>query len=367
MAEVILRRLTKVFGKVTAVDDVSLRVPGGEFLVLLGPSGCGKSTILRLLSGLEDPTSGEMAIAGELVNFKDPTERNVAMVFQNYALYPHMTVAKNVAFPLETARMPKAEVKQAVDRAAKLLEITDLLGRLPEQLSGGQRQRVALARAIVREPDVFLMDEPLSNLDAQLRVQTRLELIALHERLGITTIYVTHDQVEAMTMGRRIAVMQSGRLQQVGPPVDVYRTPASTFVATFMGAPPMNLVPGDIRVHDEGWQFVRNGYELDLDPEVMGLDLDKLRSSVGPAKLGVRPEHLMLGPPDASGVPGVVHFLEPVGSDLFVAVDVGDRTVQIRVPPDANVSKGDNIRLTFDPSRSHLFGADDRNLRAVIS
>ena len=366
MAEVILRRLTKVFGSVTAVDDVSLRIPEGEFLVLLGPSGCGKSTILRLLSGLEDPTSGEMAIGGNLINFKDPTERNVAMVFQNYALYPHMTVAKNVAFPLETAKMPKAAVKAAVDRAAKLLEITNLLGRLPEQLSGGQRQRVALARAIVREPDVFLMDEPLSNLDAQLRLQTRIELIALHERLGITTIYVTHDQVEAMTMGRRIAVMQSGRLQQVGPPVDVYRTPASTFVATFMGAPPMNLLTGDIRLQDGRWQFVRNGYELDLDPEVMGIDREKLGHAVGPANLGVRPEHLIVASPEAAGVPGVVHFLEPVGSDLYVAVDVGDRTVQVRMPPDADVTQGDNIRLTFDPARGHLFGADDRNLRAVV-
>jgi multiple sugar transport system ATP-binding protein len=367
MAEVILRRLTKVFGKVTAVDDVSLRIPEGEFLVLLGPSGCGKSTILRLLSGLEDPTSGEMAIGGQLVNFKDPTERNVAMVFQNYALYPHMTVAKNVAFPLETAKLPKAEVKAAIDQAAKLLEITDLLGRLPEQLSGGQRQRVALARAIVRQPRVFLMDEPLSNLDAQLRLQTRIELIALHERLGITTIYVTHDQVEAMTMGQRIAVMQSGRLQQVGPPVEVYRTPASTFVATFMGAPPMNLLAGDIRAYEGQWQFVRNGYVLDVDPQVMGIDRKRLGDSIGPANLGVRPEHLRLAPPETPGLRGVVHFLEPVGSDLYVAVDVGERTVQVRMPPDAPVSQGDNVTITFDPSRGHLFDADDRNLRSVVS
>ena len=207
MAEVILRSLVKRFGSIPAVDNVSLQIPDGEFLVLLGPSGCGKSTILRLIAGLEDATSGEIVIDGDLVNFVDPTRRNLAMVFQNYALYPHMTVYKNVAFPLETAKMSRDSVKEAVSRVADMLEITEFLQRLPEQLSGGQRQRVALARAIVRQPKVFLMDEPLSNLDAKLRLQTRIELMSLHERLGITTLYVTHDQVEAMTMGQRIAVL----------------------------------------------------------------------------------------------------------------------------------------------------------------
>jgi ABC-type sugar transport system ATPase subunit len=366
MAEVVLRHLTKQFGDVTAVNDVSLRIAEGEFLVLLGPSGCGKSTILRLISGLEDTTSGEIAIADELVNFKDPTKRNLAMVFQNYALYPHMTVYKNVAFPLETARMPSAEVKEAVNRAAGILEITDLLERLPEQLSGGQRQRVALARAIVREPLVFLMDEPLSNLDAQLRLQTRMELIALHERLGITTIYVTHDQVEAMTMGHRIAVMQLGRLQQVGPPVEVYRTPATTFVATFMGAPPMNLITGEIQAQNGGWQFARDGYSLEIDTTAMAIDPATLSGAVGAASLGVRPEHFTLGSPESDGIPGSVHFLEPVGSDLFVAVDVGDESVQVRMPPDAVVKQGDNVRVQFAPDQSHLFGTDERNLRAEV-
>ena len=367
MAEVILRQLTKRFGATTAVDDVSLRIPEGELLVLLGPSGCGKSTILRLISGLEDATSGEIAIDGELVNFKDPTERNVAMVFQNYALYPHMSVSKNIAFPLETARMPKPEVREAVARAAEMLEITDLLGRLPEQLSGGQRQRVALARAIVRQPLVFLMDEPLSNLDAQLRVQTRLELTALHERLGITTVYVTHDQVEAMTMGRRIAVMQSGRLQQVGAPVDVYRTPATTFVATFMGAPPMNLIDGELRVDDGRWRFVREGYSLDIDPAVMGIEPGSLEQSAGPVRLGVRPEHLTLAGPDGGGIPGTVQFLEPVGSDLFVSVEVGEHRVQVRMPPDARADRGEAVRVGFDPARSHIFGSDDRNLQTTTT
>ena len=368
MAEVILRQLTKRFGATTAVDDVSLRIPEGELLVLLGPSGCGKSTILRLISGLEDATSGEIAIDGELVNFKDPTERNVAMVFQNYALYPHMSVSKNIAFPLETARMAKPEVREAVARAAEMLEITDLLGRLPEQLSGGQRQRVALARAIVRQPLVFLMDEPLSNLDAQLRVQTRLELTALHERLGITTVYVTHDQVEAMTMGRRIAVMQSGRLQQVGAPVDVYRVPATTFVATFMGAPPMNLIDGELRADDGRWRFVREGYSLDIDPAVMGIEPGSLERSAGPVRLGVRPEHLTLADPsDGGGIPGTVQFLEPVGSDLFVSVGVGEHRVQVRMPPDARADRGEAVRVGFDPARSHLFGSDDRNLQTTTT
>jgi multiple sugar transport system ATP-binding protein len=363
MADVILRGLTKHFGSVVAVDNITLRIPDGEFLVLLGPSGCGKSTILRLIAGLEDATSGEIAVGGELINFKDPTERNLAMVFQNYALYPHMTVFKNVAFPLETAKMAKQAVTAAVGRAAAMLEIDALLDRLPEQLSGGQRQRVALARAIVREPHVFLMDEPLSNLDAQLRLQTRLELMALHERLGITTIYVTHDQIEAMTMGHRIAVMQSGRMQQVGHPTEVYDTPATTFVATFMGAPPMNLIGGEI-IRDNGQvRFARPEYSSPIDPGVMGIAPEVLGEAAGPATLGIRPEHLTLAAPEAEGIPGVVHFLEPVGSDLYVAVDVGEHKVQVRMPPHAQVTQGERVRIAFDPGRSHIFGSDNRNLR----
>ena len=363
MAEVILRQLTKHFGSVEAVEDVTLRIPDGEFLVLLGPSGCGKSTILRLIAGLEDATRGEILIDGELINFKDPTKRNVAMVFQNYALYPHMTVYKNVAFPLETARMAKDEVAEAVQRAAEMLEIEALLKRLPEQLSGGQRQRVALARAIVRQPLVFLMDEPLSNLDAQLRLQTRLELMGLHERLGITTIYVTHDQVEAMTMGQRIAVMKDGRIQQMGDPTEVYDVPANTFVATFLGAPPMNLVGGSLERDNGKVSFRFEGYELNVDPAVAGIAPEALDEAVGEAQLGVRPEHLTLASPEADGLPGVVRFLEPVGSDLFVSVNVAGHAVQVRMPPDTQVSTGAGVRLAFDPARSHIFGADAQNLR----
>ena len=363
MAEVILRQLTKHFGSVEAVEDVTLRIADGEFLVLLGPSGCGKSTILRLIAGLEDATGGEILVDGELVNFKDPTKRNVAMVFQNYALYPHMTVYKNVAFPLETARMGKAEITEAVQRAAEMLEIETLLKRLPEQLSGGQRQRVALARAIVRQPLVFLMDEPLSNLDAQLRLQTRLELMALHERLGITTIYVTHDQVEAMTMGQRIAVMRDGRIQQMGDPTSVYDVPANTFVATFLGAPPMNLIAGSLQRDNGRTRFRCEGFELVVDPAVTGISSEALEGAIGEARLGVRPEHLTLGSLEADGLPGVVRFLEPVGSDLFVSVDVAGQAVQVRMPPDTQVKTGANVRLAFDPARSHIFDADSQNLR----
>ena len=258
--------------------------------------------------------------------------------------------------------MPKAEVAEAVQRASKILEIEELLERLPEQLSGGQRQRVALARAIVREPLLFLMDEPLSNLDAQLRLQTRLELMALHERLGITTIYVTHDQVEAMTMGHRIVVMRGGHIQQIGKPGDVYDTPANTFVATFMGAPPMNLIPGELSGANGGTRFVRDGYELAVSSD-MGIDGAALAAASGPAQLGIRPEHLDLGPAEADGIPGVVRFLEPVGSDLFVSVEVGDNAVQVRQPPDRRVATGENVRLTFDPARSHIFDQHQQNLR----
>jgi multiple sugar transport system ATP-binding protein len=367
MAEVILRRLVKNFDVVPAVDEVSLQIPDGEFLVLLGPSGCGKSTILRLIAGLEDVTSGEILIDGNLINFVDPTRRNLAMVFQNYALYPHMTVYKNVAFPLETAKMSRNEIKNAVNRAAEMLEITDFLERLPEQLSGGQRQRVALARAIVRQPKVFLMDEPLSNLDAKLRLQTRIELMSLHERLGITTIYVTHDQVEAMTMGNRIAVLHDGRLQQVGTPTEVYDSPANKFVATFMGAPPMNLIDGTLEQSELDWVFSREGYRLIVDCKKMSIREDVLAFSKGPVSLGVRPEDMRLVSTKSGGLPGIVRFLEPIGSDLFVTVDVGTHSLQVRLPPKTPVSMGEHIRMEFDLSKTHIFNRSEENLQVIRS
>ena len=270
MADIVIKHLVKRFGKVEAVADVSLQIADGEFLVLLGPSGCGKSTILRAVAGLEDADSGEIVIGGRLVNFIDPVKRNVAMVFQNYALYPHMTVFKNIAFPLQIAKRPKDETDAAVRRAAGILALEQLLQRYPGQLSGGQRQRVALARAIVREPDAFLMDEPLSNLDAQLRIQTRLELIQLHARLGITTMYVTHDQIEAMTMGHRIAVMSEGVLQQIGTPQDVYRRPGERL----RGHVPRRAADEPDRRRRRGgdgggWRFRGQGVDVPLSAEVL--------------------------------------------------------------------------------------------------
>jgi multiple sugar transport system ATP-binding protein len=364
MAEILIKHLVKRFGKVEAVKDVSLQIADGEFLVLLGPSGCGKSTILRIVAGLDDADSGEIVIGDQLVNFIDPVKRNVAMVFQNYALYPHMTVAKNVAFPLQIAKKPKPEIAAAVSRAAGILGLEELLDRLPGQLSGGQRQRVALARAIVREPQAFLMDEPLSNLDAQLRIQTRLELIELHARLGITTMYVTHDQIEAMTMGDRIAVMNRGVLQQIGTPQDVYRRPVNVFVATFLGAPPMNLIGGALEAAEGGWRFRAKGIDVPLSTEVLSApELEHEIEARGEVKLGLRPEHIRIGPPGGEGVPAEVQFLEPVGSDLYLTVAVGETKLQVRTDPDSPVRTGENVALLFDPWRVHVFAADGHNLR----
>jgi multiple sugar transport system ATP-binding protein len=366
VAEILIKHLTKSFGKVEAVKDVSLQIADGEFLVLLGPSGCGKSTILRVVAGLEDADAGEIVVGGRLVNFIDPVKRNVAMVFQNYALYPHMTVYKNIAFPLEMAKKPKEVVEPAVRRAAAILGLQDLLQRLPQQLSGGQRQRVALARAIVREPHAFLMDEPLSNLDAQLRIQTRLELIQLHARLGITTMYVTHDQVEAMTMGHRIAVMRDGVLQQLGTPQDVYRRPANVFVATFLGAPPMNLIDGALEtVAGGGWRFRGQDVDVRLSSAVLSPpELEHEVEARGNVKLGLRPEHFRIAAPgEEGGIPGRVQILEPVGSDLYLTVEAGGGTVQVRTDPDSPLQPGENVTLLFDAGRVHVFGADGHNLR----
>ena len=359
MADILVKHLVKRFGKVEAVRDVSLQIADSEFLVLLGPSGCGKSTILRVVAGLEDADAGEIVIGGKLVNFIDPVKRNVAMVFQNYALYPHMTVFNNIAFPLQIAKKPKDDIAALVARAAGILELGALLERLPGELSGGQRQRVALARAIVREPHAFLMDEPLSNLDAQLRLQTRLELIQLHQRLGITTMYVTHDQVEAMTMGHRIAVMSEGVLQQIGTPQEVYRRPANVFVATFLGAPPMNMIRGELESDGAGWRFRGPNIDVPLAPEIVA------SYQTGEVQLGLRPEHFRIGPPgEDGGVAGQVKFLEPVGSDLYLTVETGGTTVQVRTDPDSPLQAGENLSLHFDASRVHVFGSDGHNLRS---
>jgi ABC-type sugar transport system ATPase subunit len=366
LADIVVKHLVKRFGKVEAVSDVSLQIADGEFLVLLGPSGCGKSTILRVVAGLADADSGEIVIGGRLVNFIDPVKRNVAMVFQNYALYPHMTVYTNIAFPLQIAKKRKPEIDAAVNRAAGILGLEQLLQRLPGELSGGQRQRVALARAIVREPQAFLMDEPLSNLDAQLRIQTRLELIQLHQRLGITTMYVTHDQVEAMTMGDRIAVMSAGVLQQIGTPQEVYRRPANIFVATFLGAPPMNLIRGAIETVDSGWRFRGEDIDVPLPAEVVSpSESEREVDTRGEVRLGLRPEHLRVAPVgQAGGIAGRVQILEPVGSDLYLTVEAGGTMLQVRTDPDSPLQPGDNVSLLFDGWRAQAFGADGENLRS---
>ena len=363
MAEVIIRQLTKSFGDNTVVKSVSLKAEDGEFLVLLGPSGCGKSTILRLIAGLEDATSGEILIDGKIVNFVSPVNRNAAFVFQNYALYPHMTVFKNIAFPLATAGMPRPEIDAAVQEAARILELSHLLERLPSQLSGGQRQRVALARAIVRKPAVFLMDEPLSNLDAQLRQQTRLELMDLHQRLGITTIYVTHDQVEAMTMGQRIAILKDGDLQQVAPPLEAYDQPANTFVARFMGAPPMNLIPVTVSGSGSGWTASGQGGSVELDLKAMGVTQAAIGAHASEQlQFGVRPEHLSLAA-SGTGLSGKVRFVEPTGSDTFVTVQIGEENVVVRCAAHETAKVGASVGLEVDVAKAHLFSTDGWNLR----
>ena len=330
MADVRLENVTKTFGdsdeRVTAVDDISLHIDDHEFMILLGPSGCGKSTLLRMVAGLEDPTAGTISIDGVVVNDVQPKLRDIAMVFQSYALYPHKTVAANIEFPLKVRGVPKAERAAAALKAAEVLGLDPYMKRKPGQLSGGQRQRVALARAIVRNPAVFLMDEPLSNLDAKLRGDTRAELVDLHRRLNSTFIYVTHDQVEAMTMGSRVAVINKGRIEQVGTPQDVYDAPASTFVAQFIGTPPMNLLPVG----------------------VMGGD---------GVQLGVRPEHLRI---DADGqLEAVVRQIEHLGHEVLLLAD-GDAGLRLtaRVAPhEAMPQPGDPVRFGVDERFVHRFDA----------
>ncbi len=325
MAKVSLTHVSKVYarGDRAAVDDFSLEIKDGEFLVLVGPSGCGKSTTLRMVAGLETPTGGSISIGEREVTNLPPKDRDIAMVFQNYALYPHMTVRENLSFALKLRHFPKAEIERRVTEAAASLGLTPYLSRLPKALSGGQRQRVALGRAIVREPAVFLFDEPLSNLDAKMRVEMRAEIIRLHQRLGATMIYVTHDQTEAMTMGERIVVMNEGRIQQVAPPMELYERPANPFVASFIGTPPMNLFP----------------------PGVWTMN----------TTFGVRPEHLRLtreAPSDRDLV-ATVDFLEPLGAETLVHVAVGPsgHRAVVRVPGFATFTVGEKLTLSFIPDK----------------
>jgi sn-glycerol 3-phosphate transport system ATP-binding protein len=329
---------------------VSCAIEDGEFLVMLGPSGCGKSTLLRMVAGLEAITAGEVAIGGRVVNQLEPKDRDIAMVFQNYALYPHMSVYENMAYGLKIRGMSKAEIEERVQRAAGILELAPLLDRKPRQLSGGQRQRVAMGRAIVREPAVFLFDEPLSNLDAKLRTQMRVEIKRLQDRLGITSLYVTHDQVEAMTLADRIMVMNGGRAEQVGTPMEVYHRPASLFVAGFIGSPAMNTLPA--RVSADGAVIeVEGGHRV---PVPGGERLSPGRTVV----LGVRPEHLVLGTAERIGDVGIrVELVEALGADTVVhgRLERGGATLVARLPGSAQVRIGDTLHFGIAPGEAHLF------------
>ena len=364
MAEITFDGVTKIFGDdIRAVDELSLHVDDGEFMVLVGPSGCGKTTALRMLAGLEDITSGSLSIGGTVVNNVLPKDRDVAMVFQNYALYPHMTVAQNMGFALKIRGQSKAEVAKKVGEAAAILRLTEYLDRRPKALSGGQRQRVAMGRAIVRNPKVFLFDEPLSNLDAALRVNTRNELIRQHHRLGSTMIYVTHDQVEAMTMGSRICVMNGGRVAQIGAPLEVYWNPADTFVARFLGSPPMNLL--DLPVRQEGGRFFAGTVEAGVP--LTNWRTDQLAPHVGQSlTLGVRAEDLHLRDDAGAGcIPATVFAVEPLGAETLIAVeaDGGGAEWLARLGRETQVRAGDRVTLRFAPEDAYLF--DPRSTRAI--
>ena len=341
--------INKRFGNgdksVEVLRRVDIHVAPGEFLILVGPSGCGKSTLLNIIAGLDDPTEGEVRIGGKNVVGMPPRDRDIAMVFQSYALYPTMSVADNIGFALEMRKMPKAERQKRIDEVAAMLQISHLLDRRPSQLSGGQRQRVAIARALARQPQLFLFDEPLSNLDAKLRVEMRAEIKRLHQASGITSVYVTHDQVEAMTLGSRIAVMKGGVVQQLGTPDDIYNRPANTYVATFIGSPTMNLLRGAAT----GGQFGIQGAALNLAPP----------ASANEVLLGVRPEHLVMN--DSAPWRGKVSVVEPTGPDTYVVVDTAAGSVTLRTDAQTRVQPGDSVGLAVEPANAHWFDASSEN------
>lgn len=355
MPRVALENLNKTFGEVHAVQDVSLTVEDKEFMVFVGPSGCGKTTTLRMIAGLEEITSGEIFIGDHVVTHLPPRDRDIAMVFQNYALYPHMTVFDNMAFGLKMRKFAKAEIDKRVREAAEILGIQELLGRKPRQLSGGQRQRVAVGRAIVRHPQVFLFDEPLSNLDAKLRVQMRVELKRLHERLQSTVIYVTHDQVEAMTLGDRIVVMKDGRIQQIGEPLEVYSRPQNKFVAGFLGSPAMNFIDASI-IEASGNLYVETvGLRIRV-PDERSRHLSSYKGRQ--VTLGIRPEDLheaTAGSANNASVEALVEVVEPLGSEILLDVQVGHQSLVARVASSFRTKRHEKIRLAVVPERIHFF------------
>ncbi len=360
MARVILDKVNKVYPNgVHAVKDVSLEVADGELVVLVGPSGCGKSTVLRMIAGLEKLSDGRIIIGDRVVNDVEPKHRDVAMVFQDYALYPHMTVKENLEFGLAMRRVPKENRERAVANAAKVLGLQELLARRPAQLSGGQKQRVAVGRAIVREPKVFLFDEPLSNLDAKLRAEMRTEIARLHQRLGVTTIYVTHDQVEAMTLGHSIVMMLDGTVQQVGSPLDVYDHPCNAFVAGFLGTPPMNFIDGCIQSGAK--EFAFDTLSLPLPAGYADARVETLQRAV---TYGIRPEHIKVTPSGtwSGGLQGEVVVVEPLGSREIVIVRVGERELTAEVESTGVLHPLQSVDVVIDAGHGHLFDSEGNNL-----
>ena len=346
MASINVVDVRKSYGAQEVIYSISLDIADGDFVVLVGPSGCGKSTLLRMIAGLESITSGIVKIGSRVVNKLAPKDRDIAMVFQNYALYPHKTVAENMGFGLKLRRASKSEIETRVRRAAEILDVMSLLDRYPRQLSGGQRQRVAMGRAIVRDPQVFLFDEPLSNLDAKLRVQMRAEIKELHQRLKTTTVYVTHDQIEAMTMADRIVVLRDGVVEQIGPPLDLYDRPTNIFVAGFIGSPSMNFLKGKIKVGDKPRFMVDNSVSLPLASAPPGSD-------GRPAIYGIRPEHLTLGGPD--GMPVEVSVLEPTGQETQVFAKLGEQKIVAVFRQRMTAQPGETLPMTPDVASAHLF------------
>jgi multiple sugar transport system ATP-binding protein len=367
MASLTVRNLSKRFGAVEVLKGINLEVETGEFIVLVGPSGCGKSTLLAMIAGLETITSGDIVIGGRLVNHIPPKDRDIAMVFQSYALYPTMTVRQNITFGMESRRVPKAEQRQAVERVTQLLHIAELLDRKPSQLSGGQRQRVAMGRALVRDPALFLFDEPLSNLDAKLRVEMRTEIKKLYQRIEKTTVYVTHDQVEAMTLASRIAVMHQGRLQQFAEPREVYERPSNMFVAGFMGSPAMNFLPAEIVAADG-----RPGIALANGSGgiVLKLPAERATTAGKPGRrvvFGVRPEHLTHHDPtrtrrEVGLIEAPVEVVEPTGSETIVIVRLGEHEVLARFEPDEAPAVGETVTLAVDMAKACLFDPESERL-----
>lgn len=363
MSELELKNIYKIYpGDVVAVKDFNLKIKDKEFIVFVGPSGCGKSTTLRMIAGLEDISKGELYIDGKLVNEMDPKERDIAMVFQSYALYPHMNIYDNMAFSLKLKKIPKDVIDRKVKEAAKVLEIESLLKRKPKELSGGQRQRVALGRAIVRNPKVFLMDEPLSNLDTKLRVQMRREISKLHEDLKTTFIYVTHDQVEAMTMGTRIVVMKEGVIQQVATPEDLYNKPENKFVAGFIGSPQMNFIDTIIKKDGDKLKINISNNEIEIKGEMINKAKDISNREV---TLGIRPEDLkMVSLDEDYNIEGTVEICELMGSETYVYFHYGEKTLVVKAPGNIRIPNGTKIKVAIDFDKLHIF--DKKSERALI-